>query len=352
MRKRICFLVGIFFIIGLIVLGLVYRDNKEDELTVNDTYVGKESSKHVEYEEDQILIIKRYENYANGYDDDGFFIDVKGRVYLYDSSHILMPHYQNYDAELMQRLKYIQEYAEPVLTLEESMMTEAMNLCSRIDSDETYETEFEAFDAGRVVLCAYNGKDMVDCREGGCDVGALKSSAAKKFMKYFDDTLLPLITSACQKMSEEEYANAVTYYYNANATYLKKYYCAFSEHAGKYVVTNKEELAALKKLFGSEFGRIDRWAEVHSGGYGYIFFVDYRNVSFEGDDIQKVGIMCRGGAFDFIPKEDSGVSQQEEVVSDASNGIAYVAVVPAYLFMRQEKEGYFDFEGNEWIRPQ
>lgn len=350
MRKRICFLVGIFFIIGLTVLGLVYRDNKEDELTVNDTYVEKESSKHVEYEEDQILIIKRYENYAEGYDDEGFFIDVKGRVYLYDSSQIVMPHYQNYDAELMQRFKYIQEYAEPVLTLEESMMTEAMNLCSRIDSDETYETEFVAFDAGRVVLCAYNGKDMVDCREGGCDVGTLKSSAAKKFMKYFDDTLLPLITSACQKMSEEEYANAVTYYYNANATYLKKYHCAFSEHAGKYVVTNEEELAALKKLFGSEFGRIDRWTGGHFGGE--IFFIDYRNVSSEGDDIQKVGIMCRGGAFDFIPKEDNIVPKQEKTASETLKGLAYVAAVPSYLFVRQEKESYFDFDGNEWIRPQ
>lgn len=315
--------------------------------------IEKEDS-HVEYEENQILIINRKVNYAEGYEDEGLFIDAKGRVYFYCFSQWLYPYPLGTNKEFMQKLKEIQEYSEPILTLEESVISKAMNLCSDIDATETYEKELAAFDYGSRVLYVCNGDDMISCREEGDFDGALNSSAAQKFMKYFDNELLPIIESFCAQMTEDDYTSAKAYYYNENALYFQNIHCGYMENEGKYVVTNEEELVVLEKILGSDLG-IGEWKSARGElGNDFIFFVENVNVSSGGYDLRCAGIMCQGGEFTLVPSKDSKVPGPEEIVTEALDGFAFVATVPAEvadLFVDRETGCYFDSDGGEWKRP-
>lgn len=342
MKKKVCFImVGCIIILGIMIGGLVFG------------YINDERSQDT-YEENQILIISGMENYAEGYQAEGLFIDVNGRVWLYCFTQLIYPSPLGTDEEFMQKLKDIQAYSEPVLTLEENMMAKAMKLCSDINETENYEKELVAFDGGSEILYAYNGDSLIPCREGGTFEGALDSSAAQKFMKFFDDALLPSIASFCGQMSHEEYAESKTYYYNENALYFQNIHCGFMENEGKYVVTNEEELIALEGLLGTDLG-IGEWKSARGiFGNDFIFFVENVNVSSGGYDLRRTGIMCQGGAFTFVPSKDSKVPEPGDVVTEALDGFVFVATVPAEvadLFVDRESGCYYDFDGSEWKRP-
>ncbi len=346
MRKKLMFSIGAILIMGILILVLVGRDDVENEINVDTS--------HVEYDENQILIINRTVNGAEGYQDEGIFIDVKGRVYFYCFSQLIYQETPDTDAEFMEKLKDIQNYAEPIMTLEDSVISEAINLCFNIDATETYETEFSANDAGSKILYVCRGENKIPCRESGNFEGALASASAKKFMKYFDNTLLSEITAFCEQMTEEEYAGGKVYYYTENALYFENIHCGFLENVettGMYVVTNEEELTALESVLGSDLG-IDEWQ--NGKAVDCIFFIEVVNVSFGGYDLKREGILCQGGEFEFVPSEDSEVPKDGETVSEAFDGFVFVAAFPkevAELFVEPVSGCYFDFEGNEWIRP-
>ncbi|MGN0131077.1 MAG: hypothetical protein ACI4AA_01405 [Lachnospiraceae bacterium] len=346
MRKKLMFSLGAILIMGVMILVLMSRDDVENKINVDTS--------HVEYDENQILIINRTVNYAAGYQDEGIFIDVKGRVYFYCFSQLIYQENPDTEVDFIEKLKDIQEYTKPVMTIEDRVMSEAINLCFNIDATETYETELTAYDAGSRILYVCNGNNMTSCRQSGDFEGALDSVSAKKFMEYFDNVLLPEITSFCEQMTEEEYAGAKAYYYTENALYFENIHCGFLENienTGKYVVTNKEELTALESILGSDFG-IGEWQ--NEKAVDCIFFIEAINVSSGGYDLKRDGILCQDGEFEMILSEDSKVPQDGEMVSEAFDGFVFVAAFPkdvAELFAVSESGCYFDFRGNEWIRP-
>lgn len=220
MRKKIIFSIGAMLVVSILIFALVRGNDSEKDIN--------EDASHVEYDENQILIINRTVNFAEGYQDEGIFIDVKGRVYFYCFSQLIYNLNElGTDVQFLEKLKDIQKYADPVMTIEESVISEAVNLCFEIDTTEAYETKLAAYDAGSRKLYICNGNNMISCRESGDYVGALDSASAIKFMEYFDNTLLPAITSFCEHMTEEEYAGVKAYYYTEDALYFENIHCGF-----------------------------------------------------------------------------------------------------------------------------
>lgn len=345
MKKYMC-LISAVLIMSVLILALMrcYNVKKRDNTDISN----------IAYDEEQILIINRTENYAYGYQDEGIFIDVKGRVYFYCFSQLIYQETPDTDTEFLEKLRDIQKYAAPVMTLEEDVIAQTINLCLDIGIDETYEKELAAYDSGSKTLYVCNGNNMIACRQNGDFEGSLDSISAKKFIEYFDKALLPEITSFCEQMTEEEYASAKAFYYTENALYFENIHCGFLENVdkvGKYVVTNEEELAALEILLGSDFG-IREWQT--GKAVDCIFFVEAENVSSGGYDLKRKGILCQDGRIEFIPSQDSKVPEEGEMVTEAFDGFVFVAAFPkevAELFAEQDGEYYLDFKGNAWKHP-
>lgn len=348
MKKYIYFLIAAFVMLGLLCFVLVYNNNVGRDFDID--------SSQAEYEEDQILIVNRYVNYAEGYEDEGIFIDAKGRVYSYYFSQFIYPSELGSEGDFLEALKVVQKHSEPVLTLDEKLVAEMIRLCLDVNPAETYEKKGRAFDYGSRILyvgneAAGNADKMISCREWGDFEGALDSASAKKFMKYFDDTLLPVITVYCEQMTEEEYTKTKAYYYAENALYFQNIHSGYFEEEGRYVVTNEEELAALESLLGSDFG-IREWDSNHA--VDCVYFVEHVNVSCGGYDLKRAGILCQGGAFEFVPSEASKVPEPGEMCTEALDGFVFVGAVPAEvagLFVNREDGCYVDSLGNEWKRP-
>ncbi|MGN0346585.1 MAG: hypothetical protein ACI4DU_04795 [Lachnospiraceae bacterium] len=371
MRKRLLLSIGtimILGILGILVFVLMTNDEVDDRRLVDDSET--ENSGHVDdsevrnsrhsscpdvtYEEDQIIIINRYVNYAAGYQDEGFFIDVNGRVYFYCFSQLVYQEVPDTDEDFLIKLKDIQQYAEPLMTIDDSVMSEAINLCFQIDAAETYEKELTAYDAGDRILYVCNDADMIPCRQIGDYEGALDSVSARNFIEYFDNTLMQEISSYCGQMTEEEYAAGKVYYYTENALYFVNEHCGYLsniEYNGMYVVTNEEERAALERILGSDFG-IAEWQ--NQIALDCIFFVEAVNVSTGGYNLKRKGIMSQGRKFVFIPSEDSKVPNDGEMVTEAFDGFVFVAAFPkvvADTIGTTGSECFTDFCGNEWIHP-
>lgn len=350
MGKKRNILIGIILMLGILVLGILFfvhmHGDKPESKTTADI-------SQREYDENQIVIINRTENYAYGCQDNGIFIDGKGRVYCFDFSQLIYPEIMGTDAEFMKKLKDIQKYAEPLMTIEESVISEAINLSFDIAVTETYETECAAFDAGSKKLYVCKGDTLVACRENGDYNGKLKSAQARKFMAYFDDVVMTEITAFCEQLPVEKYTAGKVYYYTENALYFKNIHSGYVEnveHTGRYVVTNEEELTALEQLLGSNFG-IRKWQ--NEKAVDCIFFIKVVNVSSGGYDLKNNGICCQDGAFEMIPSEDSKEPKERDVVTEALDGFVFVAAFPkdvAELYVETENGRYFDFYGNEWER--
>ena len=83
-------------------------------------------------------------------------------------------------------------------------------------------------------------------------------------------------------------------------------------------------------------------------------FIEVVNVSSSGYDIKREGILCQSGEFEFVPSKDSKGPSDGEMVSEVLDGFVFVAAFPkevAGLFVEPVNGRYFDFRGNEWIRP-
>ena len=360
MRKKLLLTIGaimILGILGILIFVLMSRDEVDNSRYVDNSEV--ENSRYsdcsdVTYEEDQIIIISRDVNYAEGYQDEGIFIDVKGRVYFYCFSQLIYQEIPDTDEDFLMKLKDIQQYAEPIMTIDDSVMSEAIDLCFQIDAAETYEKELTAFDAGSRILYVCNDADMIPCRQSGDYEGALDSVSARKFIEYFDNALLQEISSYCGQMTEEEYAAGKVYYYTENALYFVNEHCGFLsniDNTGMYVVSNEEERAALESILGSDFG-IAEWQ--NQKALDCIFFVEAVNVNTGGYNLRRKGILCQGGKFVFIPSEDSKVPNDGEMVSEAFDGFVFVAAFPkvvADMIGTTGSECFTDFSGNEWIHP-
>lgn len=166
---------------------------------------GNEISRQTVSDEAEILIISQYINFAEGYQDEGMFIDSNGGVYFYSFSQ---PTYNLNDfaeEDYMAKLKVIQKYTEPACVLNEKTISRAKKLCSKIDKSESYETECTgSCDIGSYILYVQKEGELISCRESGDWEGTLKSASAKKLMNFYDESILPQVDVHFELMSEED----------------------------------------------------------------------------------------------------------------------------------------------------
>lgn len=303
-------------------------------------------------DEAEILIISQYINFAEGYQDEGVFIDSNGGVYFYSFSQPTYNLNKIAEEDYISKFKVIQKYTEPVCVLNEKTISRAKELCSKIEKSDSYETECTgSCDIGSYKLYVQKEGELISCRESGDWEGALKSASAKKLMNFYDESILPQVDVHFELMPEDDLEKRWVYYYTDNALYLDNMHCGYNGTEGMYVITNEEERKSLEAVYGDDFG-IGALREQY--GEEYIFFVECVDVSSGGYDLKQQGFMCKNGTFGFIESEDSKTPGPDEMVTEAMDGFAFVAAFPEYIanqFADAETGSYLTFGGGKWIHP-
>ncbi len=291
-----------------------------------------------ETKEPQIVWVNENVNYAWGYQHEGTFMDSEGNVYAFSFSvPNFYPDMNASEDTIVDKLQAICPYVTPLFTLDEDVVKKIYNLGQNIDVTETYETENMSFDRGEKILSFYNSKEgkRVKCREVGDNTGELDSKAAKKFMEYFDETVMTKIQTACTAMDEQVYEAAVIHYYDASL-FLKNIHSGYMTDNGfmTFVVENDEDIKDLEKQTGSDFG-ISKWKEEHAGDY--VFFLAYDAVSSTGYDIKKKGLLYQNNKVMFVPDIENSVSPGPgDIVGEAMDGFIFIGAIPVEVL----QDGY------------
>lgn len=147
----------------------------------------QEEEKMVQIPADEIIFIKNYVNWADGYQDSGWFVDGAGNAYKFDFST------GNYDVkekesdeQFIDRLEAIMGQSEPFAVADMDVLRKIYSEGLKIDCNASYDEETAAFDAGQnnyIFRNPENGK-LIICFATGDVERQLKDIHAKKIKKY------------------------------------------------------------------------------------------------------------------------------------------------------------------------
>ena len=319
----------------------------------------RQSANEIEYAEDEIIIISRTVNFSEGYQDEGIFIDARGRVFSF--SFTMANESIGTGLHLMEALEAIQNYCTPIYVYDGEVMAKLKKYSCRIDFAEEYETEHAAFDAGEKTLSVFDGNEMMVCRTEGDYEGEMQSRSAQRFLAYYDETMLPELTNACKTMSQKEYLGLKTYFYSGwmkNTRSIPTGYCSID---GMFVITSREDMEAYEALLQKE---IYDWEqeEFHFEDYipfepeKYVYFIQQTNSTSGGQNVGKAGFAIQNGIFCFLSQAPDKTSGGNDPVTEVVDGAAVVAIVPrevAAWFTDPETGTFYYYpETGPWIHPQ
>lgn len=319
----------------------------------------RQSANEIEYAEDEIIIISRTVNFSEGYQDEGIFIDARGRVFSF--SFTMANESIGTGPHLMEALKAIQNYCTPIYVYDEEVIAKVKEYSSRIHFTEEYKTENVAYDAGEKTLSVFDGNEMTVCRTEGDYEGEMQSRSAQRFFTYYDETMLPELTNACKTMSQKEYLGLKTYFYSGwmnNIESIPTGYCSID---GMFVITSWEDMEAYEALLQKE---IYDWEQeefrfkdfVAFEPEKYVYFIEQVNSTYGGQNVGKAGFAIQNGIFCFLSQVPDKTSGGDDPVTEVVNGWAVVAIVPrevAAWFTDPETGTFYYYpETGPWIHPQ
>lgn len=135
----------------------------------------------------EIRIVKRYMNWAEGFQCSGYFVDEQGYIYNFDLSH------HDFDAEkttfdkesteevFMDALYYEVYYKNsPTGQVEEAYLNQMLDAMERVNPDSAWQEEPNGCDMGQNSLYTCSGFHMLKISTYGDYVGCLENDAAKE----------------------------------------------------------------------------------------------------------------------------------------------------------------------------
>lgn len=141
----------------------------------------------VELPADEIILIQNYVNWADGYQNSGWFIDGTGNVYSFDfgtGDYSVKQHES--DEEFMDRLETVREQSEPFASTDIDVLRKIYEEGLEINDSASYDEKSMAFDAGQTAYIFRNpeSKKLITCFEMGDCERQLRDAHARKIKKY------------------------------------------------------------------------------------------------------------------------------------------------------------------------
>ena len=308
------------------------NDNPTSEPT---TEAGKDIA--LDYSENDIILVRDYNNYAEGFVRYGYFVDGGGNIYNYsfsDGFHGDNTFYSNGSYSMIEELQAIQKYAEPTgscdASLVEMLYTEGM----QIDPDAKPENgPVFACDAGQSNLYFHNPKTdefIVICGNG--DTELIPTDKHSEIISKLEGKI-----GASERSSDPIMLFTPDYYNYANA------HCGYMDGLeGNYVLLSQGEVAGFRELTGFDINTLFPYISTDEEDYPYgryIYFVNIDNVSSTGYNIVYDAMLKQGDKYRFIPGKDYKTPDPEEPVGEAMDGFINVYAV---CFADSNPE-YYDF---------
>ena len=131
-----------------------------------------------------IIMMYRYQNWAEGYQDSGAFVDADGRVYEFDFANG-----ESYDFEPLQgddliaAFRDIQQNSEPRIVVDKKIIDEIIELIPKVDKNAEVTKESAACDAGQHSTYIFRDGEQIELASYGDYERELQDDAAKKIME-------------------------------------------------------------------------------------------------------------------------------------------------------------------------
>lgn len=324
-RKQ--FLLYISFIIFIFSLSGCGKasDSNKDKQKITVTESDNDIENQPDYSEDDIIVVCNYSNYAWGYEQDGWFMDGSGNIYSYDFSnydYYILSGNASSDYSLMDELKIIQKNSKPTKTCDKGTVNKLYREGIQIDPTADFVYEEAAYDAGQTNTYFHNPEtDELILIESNGDTNAIpKDMHARIFSDYIN------------KMSTVSADGDIVNLYTSDNAAVANSHCGYIDGAdGMYVLFDKRELQAFKKLTGIDISAMFPDIIDSDDYYGpFIYFVQITNVPTTGYNISYDALLKQGDNYMFIPSKDYSTPDQDEPVGEAMDGFCTVAVISDY----------------------
>lgn len=179
MRKIITVLIAAAMLTGC---GAVDNEKKDDSSSTSD-------ESHIEYPEDTIVFLERYQNWAEGYQDNGQFIDINGNIYEFDLAQETDDPWAEpiSNENLIERMRQIMSDEEPIGQADPDEVYKCRLLAKDIDPEREYEQESYACDAGQDTLYILNDdNEIIKLYSWGDYIEECNDRTAKKIVKKYN----------------------------------------------------------------------------------------------------------------------------------------------------------------------
>lgn len=312
------------------------KDNKIDDNPTSEptTEAGKDIA--LDYSEDDIILVRDYNNYAEGFVRYGYFVDGGGNIYNYNFADGYYGGYMyNSDRSysMIEELQLIRDNSEPTGSCDTSLVEMLYAEGMQIDPDAKPETGMTACDAGQSNLYFHNPKTdkfIVICGNG--DTELIPTDKHSEIISKLEGKI-----GNSERSSEPIMLFTPDYYYFAYS------HCGYMDGLdGDYVLLSQGEVAAFKELTGFDINALfpDISTDEEDYPYGrYIYFVNIQNVPSTGYNIVYDAMIKQGDKYVFIPGKDFKTPDPEEPVGEAMDG--FINVYAA--FFADNAPEYYDF---------
>lgn len=138
---------------------------------------------------DTIVVISRYSNWAWGYQDNGRFVTLDGRMYEFNFGYTDDPDEQKEPPEdFMKALEDIRDTAEPVGQADSGVIARCLDYASKIDPESEYAKEETACDAGQHSVYSVWEGEMTELYTYGDNTGGLCDPSADAILDLLDES--------------------------------------------------------------------------------------------------------------------------------------------------------------------
>ncbi len=137
---------------------------------------------------DTIVLISRYSNCAWGYQDNGKFITLDGRVYNFDFGDNIGSYKKDPSTDFIGALEDIRDSEGPASNVDADVVAQCLSYAMQVDPEAEFTRESVACDAGQhSVYCVRNG-EMIQLSTYGDNSGELCDDYADAILDLLDES--------------------------------------------------------------------------------------------------------------------------------------------------------------------
>ncbi len=289
--------------------------------------------------EDEIILIKDYQNYAWGHVNRGYFMDTSGDIYCYcfeKALYCMLP--PEGKSDIIERLEIIREHTEP---------------CAKVPLSTVRKIYINGmmipvFSKMLVKGCGYDGgqKSIYSCNPLTNRITKCQSlgDAEKTSLSWNARRIAAIVQEELSDI-ERDY-NSGSFVTSKEITIETKN-CEHIDKSKKYCLFYGEQLKELEKEH--DFQLDSMWAKMDENDkYRYVYLVEFIKTDTPEKVPEATGVLMVDGNLDFVVDGDRADAVGNE--AGDGQGICYIAAYP-YDNITFFPEQYFDWDGQEWIVP-